>query len=85
MPREYILGLICRMQVRPTPLFRNDIDSADSADSHDGNNAAIVANVDEMMATQGPEDSGEAEAMPTQGAEALGENRDLVPSIGLLD
>jgi hypothetical protein len=54
-------------------------------DSHDGDNMPVYVNVDETMAMQGPEDSGEAEAMPTQGAEASGKNEDLIPSIGLLD
>jgi hypothetical protein len=77
MPSEYILGLISRMQVQPTPLFRGDVDSGDSVGTHDDDTAVV----DETMATQGPEASGE----DPQGAEASGENQNLVPSIGLLD
>jgi hypothetical protein len=72
MPSEYILGLISRMQVRPTPLFQGDVDSNDSHvnndnDGSDGN----APNAEEMMPTQAPEASGKVD--------------NLVSSIGLLD
>jgi hypothetical protein len=47
-----IARLIACIPVCPTPLFQNDINSADS---HKDNTAAI----EEMLAMQGPEDSGE--------------------------
>jgi hypothetical protein len=68
------------MQVRPTPLFRDDVDSADPRD--DDTAAVADTDVDETLATQGPEVSGEDHP---QGVEASGENQILVPSIGLLD
>jgi hypothetical protein len=42
--------------VRPTPLFRSDVDSAGS---DDGDKAAVK----ETLATQGPEDLGEVEKL----------------------
>jgi hypothetical protein len=84
MLSEYILGLISRMQVRPTPLFRDDVNSDDSVGTDIGDHAAVDANADETLATQGPENSGNLEAMPTQGPEGSGEVN-LAPSSGLLD
>jgi hypothetical protein len=82
MPSDYILGLISRMQVRPTPLFRDDIDSDESVRPRDADTAAVDnADNNETMATLGPEASGEI----PQRAEASGKNHSLVPSIGMLD
>jgi hypothetical protein len=54
MPTPEIARLIARIPVHPTPLFQNDVDSADS---HDDDAAAVEA----TLAMQGPEDSGEVE------------------------
>jgi hypothetical protein len=64
MPTPQVARLIARIPVRPTPLFQDDVDNADS---HDDNAAAV----EEMLATQGTEGSGEVES--------------LAPSFGLLD
>jgi hypothetical protein len=76
MSTPWIRELLTRIPVRPTPLFRDDVDSDDSA--------AVDADGDETLATQGQEDSGEHETMPTQGPEGSGEVN-LAPSLGLLD
>jgi hypothetical protein len=75
MPSNYILGLIARMRVHPTPLFRDDVDSDADASAVDN------ADNDETMATVAPEPLGE----DPQRAEASGEKHSLIPSIGMLD
>jgi hypothetical protein len=64
MPTSQVARLIARIPVRPLPLFQDDVDSADS---HDDDAAAV----EEMLATQGPKDSGEV--------------KNLAPSFGLMD
>ena len=64
MPSPRIAALIARIPVRPTPLFQDDVDSADSYDDD-------AAAVEETLATQGPEHSGE--------------DNELAPRTGLLD
>jgi hypothetical protein len=64
MSTPQIAKLIACIPVRPVPLFQDDVDSADS---HDDN----AVGVEETLATQGPEDSGEVEK--------------LAPSFGVMD
>jgi hypothetical protein len=63
MSTPFIRSVIARIPVHPIPLFQDDVDSADS---HDDNAA-----VEETLATQGPETSGE--------------DNDLGPKVGLMD
>jgi hypothetical protein len=64
MPTPQVARLIARIPVHPKPLFQDDIDSADS---HNDDTAAV----EEKLATQDPEDSGEV--------------RNLAPNFGLMD
>jgi hypothetical protein len=63
MSTPFIRSVIARIPVCPTPLFQDDVDSADSHD----NDAAV----EETLATQGPETSGE--------------DNELGPKVGLMD
>jgi hypothetical protein len=64
MSTPFIRSVIARIPVRPTPLFQDDVDSADS---HDDDAAAV----EETLATQGPETSGE--------------DNELGPKVGLMN
>jgi hypothetical protein len=57
MSTPFIHRLIACIPVCPTALFHNDVNSADSVDSHNGDAAAV----EETMATQGLEDLDEVE------------------------
>jgi hypothetical protein len=52
MSTPFIHSIIARIPMHPTPLFQDDVDSADS---HDNDAAAVK----ETLAMQGPETSGE--------------------------
>jgi hypothetical protein len=64
MPTPQVARLIARIPVCPTPLFQ---DTVNSGDSHNDDAAAV----EETLAMQGPEDSGEV--------------GNLIPSFGLMD
>jgi hypothetical protein len=75
MSTAFIRELLTRMDMRPTPLFQGDVDSADSHVDKD-NDDNDRSEVNETIAE---------ETMPTQAPEASGEGEDLVPGMGLLD
>jgi hypothetical protein len=64
MSTPCIATLIPHIPASPTLLFQVDIDSANNADSHNDDAAAI----EETLPTQGPEDSGKVnELAPSSG------------------